>query len=216
MKSYKTGIISDQRMLEHSSRKSHPESPERLASIMHQLEVSKYLAHERVDYVSTYNRLVTDEELGWVYPQAYIEYIRTLWPKHSHRTDLTILDTYFCEQSERIARMSAGGVLEGLDRVMSGEWRNGFSLIRPPGHHSGVRNTINGFCIFNNVAVGARYLQHRFGVKKVLILDYDIHQGDGTHRIFYSDPSIVFLTVHRHDHGSYYPTGQFANYPACG
>lgn len=99
---------------------------------------------------------------------------------------------------------------------MDGSWRNGFALIRPPGHHSGGRNTINGFCVFNNVAVGARYVQRKFGLKRVAILDYDIHQGDGTHRIFANDPTVLFLSVHRHDRGSYYPSGSGADYPACG
>lgn len=141
------------------------------------------------------------------YSDKYIAYVKSLWPKASHRTDITILDTYFNEQSEQIARLSAGGVLDGIDHVMSGRWNNGFTLIRPPGHHSGAKNTINGFCIFNNIAIGARYLQKRYAVKKVLILDYDVHQGDGTHHIFREDPNILFISVHRHDHGTYYPAG---------
>jgi histone deacetylase 6 len=120
---------------------------------------------------------------------------------------LTILDTYFSEHSERTARISTGGVLEGIDRVMDGSWKNGFAIIRPPGHHSGGRSTINGFCIFNNVAVGARYVQKKYSVKKVLILDYDIHQGDGTFHVFINEPSVLFLSVHRHDRGAYYPSG---------
>ena len=90
---------------------------------------------------------------------------------------------------------------------MSGRWRNGFSLIRPPGHHSGVKNTINGFCIFNNIAIGARYLQKKYNVKKIAILDYDIHRGDGTHFIFREDPNILFISTHRYDHGTSYPAG---------
>jgi histone deacetylase 6 len=99
---------------------------------------------------------------------------------------------------------------------MSGRWKNGFSLIRPPGHHSGVKNTINGFCIFNNIAIGARYLQEKYNIKKIAILDYDIHRGDGTHFIFREDPSILFISTHRYDHGTSYPAGPEGNYDNCG
>lgn len=88
--------------------------------------------------------------------------------------------------------------------------------MRPPGHHSGTRNTLNGFCVFNNVAIGARYLQKKYGIKKVAILDWDIHLGDGTHEVFLEDPSILFISVHRYDHGSYYPAGELGGYPSCG
>jgi len=71
-----------------------------------------------------------------------------------------------------------------VDGVMQGRWKNSFALIRPPGHHSGFRNTINGFCVFNNAAIAARYAQERYGMAKIAILDYDVHHGDGTQRIF--------------------------------
>lgn len=180
------------------------------------LEEKHYLEHPRVDFIEQYDREANDEELGLAYSNRYIEYVKKLWPSSSHRTDLTVLDTYFNEKSNKIARLSAGGVLEGLDHVMSGRWTNGFSIIRPPGHHSGGRNTINGFCIFNNVAIGAKYLQNKYGVKKIAILDYDIHHGDGTQHIFNEDPNVLFISVHRYDHGSYYPAGDGANYLNCG
>lgn len=85
----------------------------------------------------------------------------TLWPKTSHRSDLTVLDTYFNEKSEKCAKLAIGGVLDGIDKIMAGDWRNGFACVRPPGHHSGGRHTINGFCVYNNVAIGARYLLQR-------------------------------------------------------
>jgi len=75
-------------------------------------------------------------------------------------------------------------VLLALDKIIQGQWKNGYSIIRPPGHHSGYRNTINGFCIFNNVAIGAKYLQKVHGIKKIAIFDFDIHHGDGTQAVF--------------------------------
>lgn len=94
---------------------------------------------------------------------------------------MTVLDTYFCEYSEEASRLAVGACLEGVDHIVEGKWANGFAVVRPPGHHSGARNTLNGFCIFNNVAITARYLQEKHGIKKIAILDWDIHLGDGTH-----------------------------------
>ena len=113
-----------------------------------------------------------------------MNYIKNLWPKDSHRQDITVIDTYFCKHSETAARLAAGAVLQGIDKVESGEWRNGFAIVRPPGHHSGWKNTLNGFCVLNSVAIGARYIQKKYNKKKVMILDWDVHRGDGTHRIF--------------------------------
>ena len=81
-------------------------------------------------------------------------------------------------------------------------------MVRPPGHHSGAKSTLNGFCVFNGVAIGARYLQKKYGIKKVAILDWDVHRGDGTHYIFESDPNVLFISIHRYDHGIFYPTGE--------
>jgi len=103
-----------------------------------------------------------------------------------------------------------------LDKIMKGEWKNGYSIVRPPGHHSGFRNTITGFCIFNNVAIGAKYLQKIYGLKKVAILDWDIHHGDGTHAVFEEDPNVLFISVHRYDNGTYYPAGDGHSVHNCG
>ncbi len=99
---------------------------------------------------------------------------------------------------------------------MEGAWKSGFAVVRPPGHHSGARNTINGFCIFNNVAIAARYLQKKYGVKKIAIIDWDIHLGDGTHHVFANDPNVLFISIHRYDHGTYYPAGETGSFLSCG
>ena len=88
--------------------------------------------------------------------------------------------------------------------------------MRPPGHHSGYRHTLNGFCIFNSAAIAARYAQKRHGAKKVVIFDYDVHHGDGTQRIFDKDNSVLFISIHRHDRGSFYPAGDAGFYANCG
>lgn len=107
-------------------------------------------------------------------------------------------------------------MLLSLDKIVDGTWKNAFSIIRPPGHHSGSRNTINGFCIFNNVAIGAKYLQKVHGFKKVVIFDFDIHHGDGTQAVFDEDPNILVISIHRYDHGTYYPAGDGHSMFNCG
>lgn len=99
---------------------------------------------------------------------------------------------------------------------MSGAWSKGFCVVRPPGHHSGEKGTINGFCVLNNVAMGARYLESRHNINRIAILDYDVHQGDGTHHIFDHHKDVLFISVHRYDRGSYYPSGAGGNFPNCG
>jgi histone deacetylase 6 len=99
---------------------------------------------------------------------------------------------------------------------MHGEWANGFCVVRPPGHHSGAKDKINGFCVLNNVALGARYLQQKHNIQRIAILDYDVHEGDGSHHIFDRDKNILFISVHRYDRGAYYPGGPSGNYTNCG
>ena len=94
-------------------------------------------------------------------------------------------------------------MIEAINRVKKGEWKNAFCIVRPPGHHSGESKVCTGFCIYNNVAIGARYLQKHHGVKKVLIFDWDVHHGDGTQHIFDDDPSVLFVSLHRHDNGEF-------------
>ncbi len=77
--------------------------------------------------------------------------------------------------------MATGAALIASDKIMKKDWKNGFAIVRPPGHHSGSKSTMNGFCILNTVAITARYLQYKYGIKKIAILDWDIHHGDGTH-----------------------------------
>ena len=103
--------------------------------------------------------------------------------------------------SWEVANLAAGGVLGVADAVMQGTANNGFAMIRPPGHHA-ERDTALGFCLFNNIAITARYLQQFHGVEKVLILDWDVHHGNGTQHAFEADPSVLFISLHQYP---YYP-----------
>ncbi|KAM9786048.1 histone deacetylase 7-like [Neosynchiropus ocellatus] len=102
------------------------------------------------------------------------------------------------------ARMAAGSVVELAVRVAKGELKNGFAVVRPPGHHADPSNPM-GFCYFNSVAIAAKQLQQKLSVSKILIVDWDVHHGNGTQEIFYSDPSVLYISLHRYDNGSFFP-----------
>jgi len=118
---------------------------------------------------------------------------------------------YFCPDTENSARLAAGTLLQCIDALMlplddPRRITNGFGLIRPPGHHS-RRSEPEGFCIFNNVAIAAKYAIKNFGLKRVLVLDWDVHHGDGIQEAFYENENVLYISLHRHDYGSFFPTG---------
>ncbi|KAK6175214.1 hypothetical protein SNE40_013722 [Patella caerulea] len=108
------------------------------------------------------------------------------------------------QKSYECALLSAGSVLNVVDTVLSGQAQNGVAINRPPGHHA-ERDTCMGFCFFNNVAIAAKYAQNKYGVKRILILDWDVHHGNGTQNQFYNDPSVLFISLHKFDNGWFYP-----------
>jgi acetoin utilization deacetylase AcuC-like enzyme len=105
-------------------------------------------------------------------------------------------DTDIDRSSWRVAKHAAGGVLDAVDAVMDGRARNAFCVVRPPGHHATASRGM-GFCLLNNIALAARYAQRRYGVERVLIVDWDVHHGNGTQEIFYRDPSVFFFSTHQ-------------------
>ncbi|HYV04721.1 MAG TPA: histone deacetylase, partial [Blastocatellia bacterium] len=111
------------------------------------------------------------------------------------------LDTVISEESFAVAQLAAGAVMVGVDQVFSGAAQNAFALVRPPGHHATPSRAM-GFCLFNNAAIGARYAQARYGAERVLIIDWDVHHGNGTQDIFYTDPSVFYFSTHQYP---YYP-----------
>ena len=110
--------------------------------------------------------------------------------------ELSTGDTTICRKSFDIALRSAGGVLSGVDAVMTGKMKNAFCAVRPPGHHARPAQGM-GFCLFNNIAIGARYAQKKHGAAKVMIVDWDVHHGNGTQDIFYEDGSVLFFSTHQ-------------------
>ncbi len=189
-----TGIVRHQRFLDHIAGPGHVESPERLKVI-----------YERLDQADLKNRffriaprMASTEELEWNHSP---EYIRTIAATAGHSHRQLDPDTGTNEYSYEAARLAAGGVFAAMDAVMAGDVSNAFALVRPPGHHA-ERDHAMGFCLFNNVALGAHYARMALGLEKVMIVDWDLHHGNGTQHSFYSDPSVLYLSTHQYP---YYP-----------
>ena len=111
---------------------------------------------------------------------------------------------YVNRHSLRAARLAAGAAVDLASAVVRGEVQNGFALVRPPGHHAS-RDSVNGFCLFNNAVIAARHALDKLGVRRVLIVDFDVHHGQGVQRAFYDDPRVLYSSIHRHEHGRFCP-----------
>ncbi|MDZ7736463.1 MAG: histone deacetylase [Gammaproteobacteria bacterium] len=186
-----TGFLYDTRYLEHDTGHGHPECPERLSVTMNYLEQQPWFHHLKA--ISP-----IPAELKWlelVHSADYIEHVAA-----SCREGLPYLDTpdvMIGRSSYDIALLAAGGAMKLADSVMNGEINNGFGLIRPPGHHAEQAQAL-GFCLFNNIAITAHYLQHEYDIDRIVILDWDVHHGNGTQHCFESDPSVFYISLHQY------------------
>ncbi|MFL6277235.1 MAG: histone deacetylase [Blastocatellia bacterium] len=173
----------------------HPENSKRFDVILEALENDQAL-WQRLARLAP--REASDAEIACCHSERLIEQIRKLCERGVPYIDL---DTVISEQSFEVARLAAGAVLVGIDQVFGGGAQNAFALVRPPGHHATPSRAM-GFCLFNNAAIGARYAQTAYGVERVLIIDWDVHHGNGTQDIFYSDPTVYYFSTHQYP---YYP-----------
>jgi len=121
--------------------------------------------------------------------------------------DVDHQDNSICRDTYDIALLAAGGVLKAIDQLMAGRIDNAFCAVRPPGHHAETEKAM-GFCFFNNVAIGARYLQQHWGIEKIAIIDFDVHHGNGTQQIFENDSSVFYYSIHEHPSFAYPGTGR--------
>lgn len=196
-----TGFLFDDLYRGHlAGDTGHPERPERLTAILSGLERTGLSAH----LVRIPSRAATDDELMLAHDRAYVELVKRELANVAGVKELSTGDTNVTAGSLAAARAAAGGVLNAVDRVARGELKNAFCAVRPPGHHA-TRNRGMGFCIFNNVAIAARYLQRMHGIRRVLIVDFDYHHGNGTQDIFYEDDSVFYFSTHHY--GAYPGTG---------
>jgi acetoin utilization deacetylase AcuC-like enzyme len=190
-----TGIVKHARYLDHVMDIGHPESPERLKAIYAMLEDSDMQGL----FEEVTAREATREELEAVHTPSYIDLVASTAGKSYFRLDM---DTSTSAKSYEAALLAAGGLLELIRAVMEDRLSNGFALVRPPGHHA-EEDRAMGFCLFNNVAVGARYAMRNYGLERILIIDWDVHHGNGTQNAFYSDRRVLYFSTHRY--GFFYP-----------
>jgi acetoin utilization deacetylase AcuC-like enzyme len=173
----------------------HPENPERLRAILSALKPDDWL-WSRVEHIEP--RAASDEQIARCHSVRLIEHLRNLCDRGAPFVDL---DTVISPESFEVARIAAGAAVTAVDHVFKEANHNAFALVRPPGHHASIGRAM-GFCLFNNAAIGARYAQAKYGAERVLIIDWDVHHGNGTQDIFYSDPTVVYFSVHQYP---YYP-----------
>ena len=189
----RTGLVYHPAYLEHDMGSGHPESPNRLRAIMQQLEQSGTAA--RLTRIEP--RKAEHEWITLVHTAGYVASLNQHAPT-SGRVSLDP-DTSMSPGSLDAAYLAAGGALSAVDAIMGKQVDHVFCAVRPPGHHAEAGRAM-GFCLFNNVAIAARYVQKKYGVKRVLIVDWDVHHGNGTQHSFEDDPSILFFSTHQYPH----------------
>jgi acetoin utilization deacetylase AcuC-like enzyme len=185
-----TGLIVDAYFEQHDTGPSHPERPERLAHVRRVLSERGLLERGRALPLIA----ATDEQLCLVHDPEYVG--RVARACASGQTVVDSMDTAICMASEVVARLAAGSVAALCGGVARGELRRGFAAVRPPGHHA-ERDLAMGFCLFNNVAVAARCLTSGGDVERVLILDWDVHHGNGTQHIFEEAEDVFYFSCHQ-------------------
>lgn len=186
-----TGIIYHSRYLDHETG-YHPENKERLLVIDRHLNDTGL--YQRLVRIAP--RMAGREEILLAHSSNYVD---TVAQACLMGEQMLNLDTPICRDSYSVALLAAGGVLAGIDAIMDGKVAHAFAMVRPPGHHA-PRDRSLGFCLFNNIAIGAKYLKERYFLERILIVDWDIHHGNGTQDIFYQEEGIFYLSLHQQNH----------------
>jgi len=186
-----TGYVYHPIYLEHDLR-GHPENQQRLKTILRVLEAHKMLPR----LVPVEAEPISVERLQRVHTTRYIEQVQRVSRQGGGHLDA---DTYVRPASYDAALMAAGGLVEATRAVLDGEVENAFALVRPPGHHA-LAGRGMGFCLFNNVAIAARYALAERDLERVLIVDFDVHHGNGTQDEFEADPAVMYVSTHQYPH----------------
>ena len=193
-------IIKDDRYLEHIAGEGHPESPNRLR-VIHDLIAKEFSGLPLIE-----PRLATEDELAAVHDPFYIQTVANTEGRAFSRLDA---DTGLSARSYQVARLAAGGLLQAVDALLAPgpqTLSSVFAFVRPPGHHAEANRGM-GFCLFNNIAIAAEYAIEKHGLKRILIVDWDLHHGNGTQKSFYDRNDVLFFSSHQYPH---YPgTGSF-------
>lgn len=191
----RVGVVEDPRYREHEGPAGHPERPERLVA------VGEALAARREEWTAVPARAATEEEILRIHDREHLARLETASRRAPTRLDP---DTFLGPRSLSVARLAAGGSIDLLRKVCRGELDAGIAAVRPPGHHAEADRAM-GFCLLNNVAIATRAVQAEEGVDRVLLLDWDVHHGNGTQHVFEEDPSVLYASTH-----------QFPYYPGTG
>jgi acetoin utilization deacetylase AcuC-like enzyme len=189
----KTGFVYHPAYLEHDMGPGHPESPNRLRAIVQQLEQSGALSR----LIRIEPRKAEDEWIVQVHTPNYLAALNRAAPT-AGRVSLDP-DTSMSPGSLTAAYLAAGGALAAVDAIMAHQVDHVFCAVRPPGHHAEAGRAM-GFCLLNNVAIAARYVQKKYGLTRVLIIDWDVHHGNGTQHSFEEDPAVLFFSTHQYPH----------------
>ncbi|XP_027651898.2 polyamine deacetylase HDAC10 isoform X3 [Falco peregrinus] len=213
-----TALIYDEEMTTHKLLWSDPicdiEVPERLSSSYEQLKC--YHLVERCVQVPA--REGSEEEILLVHSSEHLEVAKstqTMNEEELKRVSGNYDAFFFHPNTYCCARLAVGATLQLVDAVMLGKVCNGMALVRPPGHHS-QKNAANGFCLFNNVAIAAEYAKLKYSLQRILIVDWDVHHGQGTQYIFEEDPSVLYFSWHRYEHQEFWPSLKESDYDAVG
>ena len=197
----KTGFLYDERYQLHKTGNYHPEVPDRLPSVYRGIQEAGLLSN-------LIHIKASLADMKWIELVHDAQYVRRF--EKACNIGERIFDSpdnQMCCDTYETSLLAVGGILDVVDRVMKGELDNAFCAVRPPGHHAEASNAM-GFCYFNNVAIAARYLQNRWGIQRVGIVDFDVHHGNGTQHIFEQDPTVFYYSIHEHPSFAYPGTGR--------
>ncbi|CAN5823067.1 histone deacetylase family protein [soil metagenome] len=186
-----TLLVSHPSFLDHDTGPHHPERPDRLRAVLAALEDEVFAGLPRLSAP-----IASIEELTRVHPQDYVEAILAVRPGPGEHVQIDG-DTVMSHGSAEAVQRAAGAAVAGVDAVMTGKVRTAFAAVRPPGHHA-APSIAGGFCLFNNVAVAARHAQARYGIRRVAILDFDVHHGQVTQAVVESDPNLFYASTHQY------------------
>lgn len=196
-----TALIYDPLFLEHITPAEHPEQPERLRRALEILQGLNWMEREGLVHLAP--RAANIGELALIHTTAYIQRVQhaaeraqRLEAENGRKSRFFATDTYVSAKSYDAALYAAGAPLMAIDAMLGGEIENAYCLVRPPGHHA-LADSAMGFCLFNNVAIAARYAIEKHGLERVMIIDYDVHHGNGTQDAFYEDPRVLYFSTHQ-------------------
>ncbi|XP_010036766.2 histone deacetylase 5 isoform X1 [Eucalyptus grandis] len=215
----RVGIAYDERMCRHHTPDNapHPENPDRIRAIWNELQAAGIT--QRCEVLNA--KEAEDKYILSVHSKSHVDLIRNISSKQFNSRRNIIASEfdsiYLNKGSSEAAYLAAGSVIEVAKRVAKGELDSAFAIVRPPGHHA-EHDEAMGFCLYNNVAIATKFLLNKkeLGINKILIVDWDVHHGNGTQKTFRKDPRVLFFSVHRHEFGSFYPASDDGDYTMIG